>query len=109
MRAGHGIGTKHDLEIGRTNGPLEHLCRDRDRLFHRGKTGLVVIPDSFVLGPIVEIVAEDQTDLGVEEDPAIRHQLENFVIGEDAVLDLAAAGEYRRLDAFRAVSVYEST
>src|SRR5438874_564706 len=76
---------------------------------HRREASVVVVADALILGAILEIVAEDETDLRIEIGAVLRHQREVVLRDKDAVFNLSAAGQRRQVHALWAVGVDHDT
>lgn len=103
--ARHRVGAPDELQARGGESALEAVEGERNRFLHGGEAFVVVVADALVLRAILQIVAEDQAALGIVVRPALGHELQHPVGGEDPVFDLGAARLGGGEDRLRAVGV----
>src|SRR5690349_12853849 len=98
MRASDSIGAEDDLQIRSRKGTPEQVSIERQRGFHLLETFLGVVADAEEVLLVIEIVLDDEADLGIEPGAALGHELEIIVSREGTVLNRGAAGQDGRAD-----------
>ena len=105
VRARDGVGPEDHLEAFGVEAVPKDPEDQRHRQRHLGKPCFGVIPDPQVLGLVVEVILENQVEVGIEIRAMLGHQPERGLVQQRAVLDRRTPGGHRPANAFDRVGV----